>query len=249
MFGSLGKLQSDGVRNQCHICGRWYKGLGSHVVRAHDMTAEEYRTTFEIKVTQSLMGEESSQRLSAAIKRTMNVEQLRRNRIQGRATTRAKVSAGVLPSHRRRLQSKIDPAYQDAQRRAIRLMRKGLEIARESGSLPAPIADHMNTPEIRQKAIQKRWYQNPNTQEGNAKISEALKKYWEGNPTRPTRVFSDDTRRKMSAAAKRRGMNPDTAAKAWKANRERCSQMTAEERRNMFKPKAPSHLLAESRGE
>jgi len=235
MFGSLGVLETDGFKNQCHICGRWIKGLGSHIRRIHDMTADDYRESFELRVTQSLLAEESSERLSAVMKAVVDREVLKKNLAKGRLAINIQVAAGGLKSHRRRLQSKLDPAYQAAQDKAWRNMRKGLEDAREAGTILKPVADHMNTPEIRAKSIRKRWYENPDIESSKKKISDALKKYWSANPVRPPRILTAETRRRMSEAAKRRGIKPETQAKIHQKNRERCAKLTLDERRAMFK--------------
>jgi hypothetical protein len=46
LFGPLGELMvdRDEQRVQCHLCGGWYRVLGStHIRRAHGLTADEYR--------------------------------------------------------------------------------------------------------------------------------------------------------------------------------------------------------------
>lgn len=44
----------DGERIQCHVCGRWLGGLPSHISRAHDMTAAEYKEAYGLARGQSL---------------------------------------------------------------------------------------------------------------------------------------------------------------------------------------------------
>lgn len=57
-YGQYGVLASDGERVQCHICGRWYISLASHVYQAHDMLADEYREQFGLNYTRGLIGED-----------------------------------------------------------------------------------------------------------------------------------------------------------------------------------------------
>jgi hypothetical protein len=46
IYGELGALNTDGKRLECHACGEWYVGLGTHAWRAHGITADEYRAYF-----------------------------------------------------------------------------------------------------------------------------------------------------------------------------------------------------------
>lgn len=41
--GRYGVLDGDDERIMCHECGQYYRSLGAHVSRAHDMTAAEYK--------------------------------------------------------------------------------------------------------------------------------------------------------------------------------------------------------------
>ena len=44
LFGELGKLAfSDDGKPQCHLCGRYYRGVSNHVHKAHGVLADEYR--------------------------------------------------------------------------------------------------------------------------------------------------------------------------------------------------------------
>lgn len=44
-YGEFGVLavDADGERLQCHLCGAWKRSLAHHVLRAHQMSAEDYR--------------------------------------------------------------------------------------------------------------------------------------------------------------------------------------------------------------
>lgn len=68
-YDQYGVLASDGERVQCHICGRWYKGLGTHAWQAHGISADEYREEFGLKYTHGLVGENTKDRMSQKQKR------------------------------------------------------------------------------------------------------------------------------------------------------------------------------------
>ena len=63
MYGKLGVLETDGERVQCHICGRWYRHLGSHAWHSHGMTADEYREEYGLNRGQILVSTELHQLL------------------------------------------------------------------------------------------------------------------------------------------------------------------------------------------
>jgi hypothetical protein len=45
-FGALGERNDAGDRIECHVCGGWYRNVGSHSWQAHDLTISEYRSAF-----------------------------------------------------------------------------------------------------------------------------------------------------------------------------------------------------------
>ena len=51
LHGTLGVLHTDGGRVQCHACGRCFKAAGTHLVRKHGITADEYRRMFGLRKT------------------------------------------------------------------------------------------------------------------------------------------------------------------------------------------------------
>ncbi len=55
-YGVMGELATDGVRAQCHICGRWFGHLGNHVVRSHGLDADAYREQFGLAQGTGLIG-------------------------------------------------------------------------------------------------------------------------------------------------------------------------------------------------
>lgn len=52
----------DGEKLECLECGKWFKGLGVHVVQAHDMTAADYKQKHGIPMKIGLLGMESRQK-------------------------------------------------------------------------------------------------------------------------------------------------------------------------------------------
>ncbi len=68
MFGEPGTITytEDGIRLQCHICGRFYQALGTHLLLIHGLSAVEYRKEFDLNIGQPLVG---SRVLAAMVKR------------------------------------------------------------------------------------------------------------------------------------------------------------------------------------
>ena len=56
LHGTLGVLASDGDRVQCHGCGKFFKAAGTHLVRRHGITADEYRRLFGLRSTTGFAG-------------------------------------------------------------------------------------------------------------------------------------------------------------------------------------------------
>jgi hypothetical protein len=53
----------DGERIQCHICGKNFQHLGTHVTSKHKIKAKEYKATFELSYRSALVSESMRQRL------------------------------------------------------------------------------------------------------------------------------------------------------------------------------------------
>ena len=68
-YGHLGIFVDDGDRVQCHICGKMYISLASHVVMAHGILADDYRELFGLNYGQGLVSSELRGRLRAKGKR------------------------------------------------------------------------------------------------------------------------------------------------------------------------------------
>ena len=57
--GNVGILAYDPIEDklQCHLCGKWFRGLSVHVVVKHGWTADDYREEFGLNRHQSLICE------------------------------------------------------------------------------------------------------------------------------------------------------------------------------------------------
>ncbi len=71
IYGDVGIVAYDPIEDklQCHLCGKWFRGLSTHVVVAHGWTADEYREEFGLNRTQTLICEGTREKL-----RTINRE-------------------------------------------------------------------------------------------------------------------------------------------------------------------------------
>ena len=69
--GQLGVLAYDVVEDkiQCHLCGKWFRGLNTHVRVSHGWTLEDYREEFGLNKGQSLICEGTRQKLGAINKK------------------------------------------------------------------------------------------------------------------------------------------------------------------------------------
>lgn len=77
MYGQIGVLEYDSEdKIQCHICGRWYRGLNNHVWKTHGWTADDYREEFGLNRGQSLICEGTRQKLSEINKEQGNWKHL-----------------------------------------------------------------------------------------------------------------------------------------------------------------------------
>ncbi len=71
MYGQLGILSYDEIEDkvQCHICGRWFRSVASHVNKSHGWSADDYREEFGLNKGQSLICEGTREKLSILNKR------------------------------------------------------------------------------------------------------------------------------------------------------------------------------------
>ncbi len=92
---------ADGVP-QCHICGRFYRGLGLHISRGHRVPVDEYRERFGLKAGQPLVSLETSRLHSGRISKTI---------AEGKLGPRPDLlPRGATRGHTTRLQARISNA-------------------------------------------------------------------------------------------------------------------------------------------
>ena len=59
-YGNYGVFLEEGDRVQCHICGKWYILLATHLWKTHNYLADEYREQFGLGYTTGLLTGELS---------------------------------------------------------------------------------------------------------------------------------------------------------------------------------------------
>lgn len=113
VFGEFGVLARDARGAQCHICGRMFRMLATHVWRTHQVWAEEYRAYFGLSAKRGLVGADTSAKLRAAA--TEYLVPYHEAAVElARAATRGKPLRERGP--RIRLETRLDPVYQAAMR-------------------------------------------------------------------------------------------------------------------------------------
>lgn len=94
-FGQHGILgQDDDGRLLCHECGRWYRGLGSHI-RRHGLTADGYRTAHGLSLTRELVSADIKEHLETRGRRTYAARPDIRNSLAGGRALAAASGNGV----------------------------------------------------------------------------------------------------------------------------------------------------------
>jgi len=80
-FGYIGVLLRDIYEDklQCHICGKWFSSLSSHIVQSHDMSAADYRAEFSLPPKFPLISRELSGKHSKRASSPKNLERLKKN--------------------------------------------------------------------------------------------------------------------------------------------------------------------------
>ena len=63
IFGRLGVLKRDELSAECHVCGASFRMLATHVWKAHDLWADEYRALFGLSARRGLVGRQTHDRL------------------------------------------------------------------------------------------------------------------------------------------------------------------------------------------
>ncbi|MBA7662761.1 hypothetical protein ES703_70794 [subsurface metagenome] len=65
IYGDVGIVAYDPIEDllQCHLCGKWFRSLGTHVQRAHGWTADDYREEFGLNRGHGLICEGTREKL------------------------------------------------------------------------------------------------------------------------------------------------------------------------------------------
>lgn len=64
IFGEIGVLADDGEKVQCHICGRWFVTLQSHLRHKHGIDVRDYKMSYELNATQPLCSKRHTEKMS-----------------------------------------------------------------------------------------------------------------------------------------------------------------------------------------
>ena len=77
-YGELGVLAYDSINDkvQCHICGKWFRGLNAHVWQTHGWFVDDYREEFGLNRGQGLICEGTRTKLSEINKELGNWKHL-----------------------------------------------------------------------------------------------------------------------------------------------------------------------------
>jgi hypothetical protein len=57
IYGQIGVLAGNGDELECHACGGYYRSLAAHVLLRHDLSVQEYRAIFGLKMSTALWGQ------------------------------------------------------------------------------------------------------------------------------------------------------------------------------------------------
>lgn len=73
-FGYYGTIamSADRTQIQCHICGKLYKSMGSHLDRVHEIDKAEYKKRYELSASTALVGETIRENMRALAVVTFN---------------------------------------------------------------------------------------------------------------------------------------------------------------------------------
>lgn len=111
LFGQLGVLAVDELEDkvQCHVCGRWYRFLATHVRRAHQVSADEYREAFELAAGHGLVSPGFAARLRDHALRVLRPYYERAAELARSLTHEQRSEA--LRGRRLRLESRLGPRW------------------------------------------------------------------------------------------------------------------------------------------
>jgi hypothetical protein len=84
------EVDRDDDRVRCHLCGRWWRALGTHVVQAHGLGADAYRALIGLHPRQTLSSPGLSVRRAETLReRIADDERLRAGMARGRELARS----------------------------------------------------------------------------------------------------------------------------------------------------------------
>lgn len=77
-FGYMGVIlrNKEEDKLQCHICGKWYKSLSTHVNKAHGMNSREYKRQFSLPLSFPLVARSTSRKHSERARDKKNLKHL-----------------------------------------------------------------------------------------------------------------------------------------------------------------------------
>jgi len=133
VFGARGVLARDDRHAECHMCGRRFRMLATHVWKTHGVWADEYRAMFGLSASRGLVGGETHARL-----REVASEFLLPHHVRAVQLARARcIKRGPLAIGPRRLETRLGEPYQEANRKRSK---RGSEIMRERLRDPLELA-------------------------------------------------------------------------------------------------------------
>lgn len=91
-WAAVGRMEIDGDRVRCHLCGRWFLSVASHL-RVHGWAKSDYVAAFGLELGNSLAGEATRKRRSAALTARQAVEPAIQ---RAQDAARARSSSGAL---------------------------------------------------------------------------------------------------------------------------------------------------------
>lgn len=110
IYGELGVLVTDGIRLECHACGRWFVNLAQHVLKTHGLLPAEYRAIFGLRATHGLFGPRYRAQMAEMAVRNFQPYWSEAGSL-GKARA-PEQNAAYLRGRRLRLESKLDPHNQ-----------------------------------------------------------------------------------------------------------------------------------------
>lgn len=137
IHGQLGVLLTDGVKAQCHICGKWYKHLGNHVVLAHTLACDEYRVIFGLRASTGLIGPELRDKRQKRAKQSDILSNLEKAHIMGLGVGSFTFEQRSHYSRDRkvRLEQRLDPRFVSEREKALKAAREAVQKYKKEGRL------------------------------------------------------------------------------------------------------------------